>query len=276
MPTKLRLSGLIMILLVAGTFGRAQAGQPGGPHEQMDAVLWVQNSAEYQAATIQAFNQARAALADALADPTWTAALEQTGAYETLPPAVILDVDETALDNSPHQGRLIRANTLFNSASWDKWVREERAEPVPGALEFCQYAASQGVTVFYVTNRGDDHREATRNNLRQAGFPLAEGRETVFTKGGNSDKGPRRAAIAGEFRILLLIGDNSADIASGFRSGDPTKRAALVDQYAGWWGNRWIMLPNPMYGSWEGALPGFDYSLDRDERLQAKRRALQY
>jgi len=188
---------------------------------------------------------------------------------------VILDVDETVLDNSPHQGRIIRDNTSFSSASWDKWVREERAEPVPGALEFCLYAASQGVTVFYVTNRGNAHREATRTNLRQAGFPLAEGRETVLTKGDKSDKGPRRAGIAREFRILILIGDNSADIASGFGGGDAMERAALVEQYTDWWGRRWIMLPNPMYGSWEGALPGFDYSLDRAGRLQAKRRALE-
>ncbi len=275
MSTKLRLSGFFLVLVVAGTIGRAQSDQPGGPHEQLDAVLWVQHSAEYQAAALQAFNQAREALADALADPTWTAALEQTGDYGTLPPAVILDVDETALDNSPHQGRLIRDNALFNRTSWDKWVREEQAEPVPGALEFCLNAAAQGVTVFYVTNRADAHREATRNNLRQTGFPLAEGRETVFTKGDNSDKGRRRAAIAEEFRILLLIGDNSADLASGFGSGDPTERAALVEKYANWWGHRWIMLPNPMYGSWEEALPGFDYSLDREGRLRAKRRALQ-
>ncbi len=264
-----------MFLLLTPNTGQAQSERGAQPHEQLDAVLWVQHSAEYRAAALQAFTQARAALDAALADTAWTAALEQTGAFGQLPPAVILDVDETVLDNSPHQGRLILGDTVFNWTSWDRWVKEERAAPVPGALQFCQYAAHQGVTVFYVTNRRDHLREATRNNLRQMAFPLAKGRETLLTHGGNSDKGQRRAAIAREFRILLLIGDNTADFASGFRGAGIAERAALAEQYAAWWGHRWIMLPNPMYGSWEEALPGFDYSQSRSERVQTKRRALQ-
>ncbi len=266
---------LPLLLLLSSSPGQAQTERGAQPHEQLDAVLWVQHSAEYRAAALQAFTQARAALDRALADSGWTAALEQTGAFEQLPPAVILDVDETVLDNSPHQGRLILGDMVFNRASWDRWVKEERAAPVPGALQFCQYAAQQGVTVFYVTNRRDHLKEATRNNLRQTGFPLAEGRETLVTRGGNSDKGQRRAAIAREFRILLLIGDNSADFASGYRGAGIDERAALAEQYADWWGIRWIILPNPMYGSWEEALPGFDYSQSRPERVRTKRRALQ-
>ncbi len=270
-----RLSLLLPLLLLSPGTGQAQSGRGAQPHEQLDAVLWVQHSAEYRAAALQAYNQARVALDRALADTGWTAALEQTGAFGHLPPAVILDVDETVLDNSPHQGRLILGDMVFNRASWDRWVKEEIAQPVPGALQFCQYAARQGVTVFYVTNRRDHLREVTRNNLRQMGFPLAEGRETLLTRGGNSDKGQRRAHIAQEFRILLLVGDNTADFAPGFRGAGAEKRAALTEQYADWWGRRWIMLPNPMYGSWEEALPGFDYSQSRSERVRTKRRALQ-
>lgn len=273
-PWRLR-RGLPLLLLLALGQGQAQTERGGQPHEQLDAVLWVQQSAEYQAAALQAYNQARAALDMALADTTWTAALEQTGPFGQLPPAVILDVDETALDNSPHQGRLILGDMVFNRASWDRWVKEELAEPVPGALQFCQYAALRGVTVFYVTNRRDHLREATRNNLRKMGFPLADDRETLFTRGDISAKGPRRAAIAQQFRILLLLGDNTADFAPGFRGAGIDERAALTEQYADWWGRRWIMLPNPMYGSWEEALPGFDYSQSRSERVRAKRRALQ-
>ncbi len=266
---------LLLLLLLSSSPGQAQSEQGTQSHEQLDAVLWVQHSAEYRAAAVQAFNQARTALEMALVDTTWTAALEQTGAFGNLPPAVILDVDETVLDNSPHQGRLILGDMVFNQASWDRWVKEESAAPVPGALQFCQYTARQGVTVFYVTNRRDHLKEATRNNLRQAGFPLEEGRETLLTRGGNSDKGQRRATIAEQFRILLLVGDNTADFAPGFRGAGAKERAALTEHYTDWWGRRWIMLPNPMYGSWEEALPGFDYSQSRSERVRTKRRALQ-
>ena len=273
-PWRLR-RGLPLLLLLSLGQGQAQTERGGQPHEQLDAVLWVQQSAEYQAAALQAYNQARVSLDAALADTTWTAALEQSGPFGQLPPAVILDVDETALDNSPHQGRLILGDTVFNWTAWDQWVKEELAEQVPGALQFCQYAAHQGVTVFYVTNRRDHLREATRNNLRKIGFPLADDRETLFTRGDDSNKGSRRAASAKQFRILLLLGDNTADFAPGFRGAGIDERTALAEQYADWWGRRWIMLPNPMYGSWEEALPGFDYSQSRSERVRAKRRALQ-
>jgi acid phosphatase len=237
----------------------------------------VQHSAEYRASTLQAYHLAQEKLNQALEDVSWTAALEQTDDYATLPPAVIMDVDETTLDNSPNEARLIRDQALFTYDTWDAWVEEARAEPVPGALEFATYAAGRGVTVFYVTNRQDHLRESTRRNLQKWGFPLVENQETILTRGLDSDKGLRRSTIAQAYRILLLIGDDARDFASEFVGTSLPERNELPSEYLSYWGHKWIILPNPLYGDWEKVLFGEEgYSLDRPARLEKKYKALQF
>lgn len=258
------------------TAGVEAAGDVG--LEGLNATLWVQTAVEYEASALQAYELAGRMLERALADPTWTAALEQTGDFSELPPAVILDVDETVLDNGPYQARLILDRDVFGPETWDAWVEERAAAPVPGALEFCVRAAERGVTVFYVTNRRAHLEEATRDNLAAHGFPLAEGVDAVMTRGeteewDTSDKGPRRRAVAAGYRILLLVGDNMGDFVSA-AEGTVAERQEFATEHREAWGSRWITLPNPQYGSWEGAVLGFDYSRPRDEVLESKRRAL--
>jgi acid phosphatase len=221
---------------------------------------------------LQAYAAAGQHLQEALIDSTWTAAVEQTTGYESLPPAVILDVDETVLDNSPYQARLVWSGDAFEQTSWSRWVREVSAEPVPGALEFTRTAHNLGVAVFYVTGRVHELEEATRLNLEKWGFPLGE-EHTVLTRGEReswgSDKSSRRAYVAARYRILLLIGDDLNDFVSGARVS-PAERATLVERYRERWGRRWVILPNPTYGSWEGSLYGFEQGLARDARLERK------
>jgi 5'-nucleotidase (lipoprotein e(P4) family) len=156
-------------------------------------------------------------------------------------------------------------------------VEEARAEAVPGALEFCEYAAHRGVTVFYVTNRQDHLLEATRRNLKALGFPLWTHRETIFPRIDNSDKGPRRAAIAQEYRILLLVGDDARDFSSEFVGRSLGERNMLLRKFKSEWGKKWIVLPNPLYGDWEKALYGEDgYGLDRARRVEKKMETLAY
>jgi 5'-nucleotidase (lipoprotein e(P4) family) len=224
---------------------------PSGPHELLNATLWVQKSAEWRGLCHQAYTGARAQLDKALKTPAWTAALEQTSAFEKLPPAVILDVDETVLDNSYYEARLIRDGGSYGPKTWDAWCKEATATPIPGALEFCQYAHKKGATVFYVTNRKSHLREATRKNLVAQGFPMREGVETVRTRDKQRDKGPRRIAIAKEYRILLLVGDNGSDFCSPLLAETNAETRAVADKHSAWWGGRWILLPNPMYGHWE-------------------------
>ena len=151
----------------------APATPAAATHENLNAVVWMQTALEYEASALQAFRLAQMQLDAALADPSWTAAIEQTGdPSQRRATAVVLDVDETVLDNSYYQARMIRDRTEYSSATWDPWVQEARATAIPGAVEFTKYAASKGVTVFYVTNRTANLEDATRRNLVALGFPV--------------------------------------------------------------------------------------------------------
>jgi acid phosphatase len=279
-----RLLLLAALLASASCAARGQASSaspaPAGvarslAHENLNAVIWMQTALEYEASALQAYRLAQLQLDAALADPSWTAAIEQTGDASKLPPAVILDVDETVLDNSYYQARMVRDNTAYSAATWDPWVEEAAATAIPGARDFTQYAAKKGVTVFYLTNRTANLEAATRKNLAAERFPVGDTLDTVLVRGerpewAGSAKGPRRAHVARDFRILMLIGDDLGDFVAD-ASGAPQERRARTQQYDGWWGRRWIMLPNPTYGSWERAILGND-----PDHIAARRRALKY
>lgn len=243
---------------------RAEAADSVAPsemaaHPTLFATLWQQTSAEYGASALQAYDAASEVLPIALADSAWTAAVEQEGHdFSALPPAVVLDVDETVLDNSPQQARTILAGGAFDPEAWGAWVNEARAPAVPGAREFLALADSLGVTVFYVTNRDQPLEEATRRNLESVGMPVDPDTDTVLSRGERegwgSDKTSRREAIAERYRIVLLVGDDFNDFVSARLPR--AERDRLLERYRDRWGDRWIMIPNPVYGSWEGALYG--------------------
>ena len=244
--------GLTACSTSQGTIGaRDDVGELGTmavqTHEGLDAVLWAQSSVEYRASALQAYEAARIMLDRALADTTWTASLEQAeaGGFGALPLAVVLDVDETVLDNTVYQARLVLQDAEYERETFHAWVREERAPPVPGALAFTRYAQQRGVMVFYLTNRRHVVEEPTRQNLAWLGFPLDPAHDTILTRGekpewATSDKGGRRRSIAGKYRILLLVGDNLGDFVSGGRT-TVAERDALVEPYASYWGTRWII-----------------------------------
>lgn len=249
-------------------------------HPLLNSTLWVQTAVEYRGTARQAYALAEMRMEQALTDSTWTASLEQaeagSEAYRTKPPAVVLDVDETVLDNSPYQARLILDDESYDSQSWKSWVREERAGTVPGALGFTQAAVQKGVQVIYLTNRDADVEAATRSNLKALGFPVNDAPDAVLTQGeteGWASKTARREWVAERYRILLLVGDNFGD----FTPEADTTLAARRQRsraFREYWGTRWIVLPNPQYGSWEGALYGFDYSLPPLRQLEEKHQRL--
>jgi 5'-nucleotidase (lipoprotein e(P4) family) len=248
------------------------------PQEGLNATVWVQTSAEAQIAARQAYFLAARQLDAALRNKRWSAAIEQGKGFETLPPAVILDLDETVLDNSPYQARLVRDNASYSGEGWAAWVAQASAEAIPGAQGFLKYAHRRGVRIYYVSNRGKAEEAATRENLRRLGLPLGGPADHVLMSGERpdwtSDKTSRRRFVAKTHRVLLLVGDDLNDFVPA-KPLTVQARRNLLQRYANFWGERWIMLSNPLYGSWEGALWNFQNGLSRDEMLRRKYEALQ-
>jgi acid phosphatase len=289
------LSVLSVVALLAGCTSLPQPASPPAqvavaqpaaelppPDDSLNATVWFQTSVERDLVFRQIYRAAGGKLPAALADKSWDALPEgdRDNDPRALPPAIIVDVDETVLDNSPNQARLIRSGGEFNDAGWDAWVQQRAAKPLPGALEFLNAAARQGVTVFYISNRSAAQAEATVDNLRRAGFPIA-GAGQFLGKGAvvegcvakGSDKGCRRQSVGRGYRVLMQFGDqvgDFVDIASNTRDG----RSQAIAPYADWIGERWWTLPNPVYGSWEPALFGNDWKQPAAARRAAKEAAL--
>ncbi len=242
------------------------------------AVLFKRTSAEYKANTFQIYTSAKSNIDKALADKSWTAFLNQKNEYQSLPPAIILDIDETVLDNSEHQVRSIKNGTNY-PVGWKEWVSEESASALPGVKEYLSYAHSKGIKVFYVTNRTHDLEEYTRNNIKALGLPLDNDRDVLLMKnekGWTSDKTSRRDLIKKDYRVIQIFGDQLDDFISLEETATSVdNRKALIDKYASMWGEKWYMLINPMYGEWEEALyehcwSCFPEQSDRvDQRLKA-------
>jgi acid phosphatase len=268
------------VLLSAATAEaqEACADQPVAQSDLLNATLWMQRAIEYKANALAIYALAKIQLDAALADKTWTAATEQTGDVQNLPPAVILDADETVIDNSAYEAGLITSATDFNPKTWTMWVNAAEAKAIPGAVEFTKYADSKGVKVFYVTNRTKEEGEGTRKNMEALGFPMGGNVDTLLTNKEQEDwtsaKGTRRAFVAKDYRVLLLIGDNFGDFSDAYRSSEPDRQKAFEEASAHW-GHDWLMLPNPTYGSFESAPFGHDFKLSADKRRCMKIGVLQ-
>ena len=255
----------------------AIAAEATRQNDLLNAVLWMQTAIEYRANCLTVYALAKTRLDQALADKTWTA-YDQTGDFQDLPPAVILDLDETALDNSAYEAALAVNGTDFDPKTWDAWVKAEQAKAIPGVIEFTQYADSKAVKVFYVTNRNAGQKAATRDNLRMLGFPMGGNVDTLLTKGDRPEwtsnaKGARISYIAKDYRVLLLFGDNIGDFSHKF-NGSIAERDGLLEQVKAHFGHDWMMLPNPAYGSWESAAYGHDFRLSDDQKRTEKFDAL--
>ncbi|MEO8367021.1 MAG: 5'-nucleotidase, lipoprotein e(P4) family [Pseudoxanthomonas sp.] len=262
----------------------AVAPSANPPHDNLNAVAWVQTSVEYKALSEQTYRAAADHLDQALKEKHWDALVpeERGNAATGLKPAVVMDVDETVLDNSPYQARLVRDGTDYDEVSWDQWVAEKKAKPLPGVVDFAKAANARGVTVLYISNRAVHLKEATLANLKAAGLPVAD--DSVFLGLGTfvkdceqngSEKNCRRKLAGQKYRVLMQFGDQIGDfvqVVSNTREG----RDQLYDEYHDWFGERWWMLPNPTYGSWEPALFNNDWAQPKEARRQAKRQALDY
>lgn len=235
--------------------------KPSGDYLTM-SVLYVHSSAEYRALCYQAFNAAKTSLDTRLADER-----------PKKPFAMIVDIDETVLDNSPYEARIV-LDSIQYPTDWDQWIRMAQAKPVPGAVEFLNYADSIGVQVFYLSNRRVKNQDATMKNLKSAGFPQVT-KKHMYLRTDESSKEQRRLDIGSNYTIALLIGDNLNDFKDVFEKKPSAERKSAVDQFRNKFGSQYIILPNPMYGEWEGAAYQYDWSLSPAERDSARRTHLE-
>jgi acid phosphatase len=245
---------------------------PSRADNRLDAILWQTTSVEYRVLAQMIYATAQTHLERALADPNWTALSAQKDNYQKLPPAVIMDIDETVIDTGAFQSQLARNNARFSSRPWREWQTRNEPAAVPGALEFITAAQARGVTIFFVTNRDHPTEAATRRNLATTGVKLPSDLDTVLCRderpGWGSDKESRRRYIAQSHRVLMLFGDDLADFISEYRTTPAQRAAAAVKHNT--WGTKWFMLPNPMYGSWEASLYDFRNDLGSEEISKRK------
>jgi acid phosphatase len=274
----LALAAALLFPLAAAAQESTPAAAPVTPDDNLNAVLWMQHSVEYQASTMAAFALAKRRVIQAMGDPWWTAVPDvQKGNYSTLPPAIIVDVDETMLDNSKYQAWNISSGKPFSNETWKAFVEAKVSTAIPGAVAFVRYANARGIKIFYVTNRTADMEPATRDNMQALKFPMGGNVDTFLLAKEQSDwtsaKGTRRAFVAKNYRVLLLMGDNFGDFVDAYK-GSEADRQKVYDDSAAHWTKDWIMLPNPSYGSFEAVPYGFNYGASPDEMRDAKKKAL--
>jgi len=223
------------------------------------STLYAQNAAEYKALCLQAYTLAKIKVSRAI-----ESGLEN--------PAVVLDLDETVLDNSPYTAWQIKSGNPYTPDTWSEWVASAEAQAVPGAVDFLQWADSTGVELFYVSNRSVNGLDPTIQNLKALDIPQADSTR-IFLKTTTSDKSERREKVkATGVNVVLYIGDNLGDYSEIWdKPASPNERNEKLLEYKGDMGSKFVVLPNSLYGSWEGSVYNYDRSLNDRERDSLRR-----
>jgi 5'-nucleotidase (lipoprotein e(P4) family) len=252
-PKARTLSTLVALALVGcASAGSVRApvgpgpGEPGGAfvlaapaaHPVPAGIHWYRTAAEQRALYEQAY---------------WWAAerVRLTAPRQSGPWGVILDADETVLDNSTYQLRRAEQGLGYTPESWNDWVREEAAPALPGAVAFIRGVKELGGRVAIVTNRDESVCDPTRRNLVAAGV---DADVVLCRRPGPSSKEARFRAVADgtaarglpALAVVAWVGDNIQDFPGGSQAWRTDPGPALAD-----FGTRYFILPNPMYGSWE-------------------------
>jgi len=234
-----------VLILLAGagcrTAGGASAPVAGAsPAMPPSALHWVRSSAEYPAATTQAYRMATRrvdVVGASMPHGTW---------------AVSLDADETVLDNSQYTKERAAAGLGYSSESWREWVARRAAVPVPGSAAFLRRVKEMGGAIVIVTNRTQAECPDTEENFRALGLPFDA--MLCRPEDGPSDKEPRYDSVANgtarpglrRLEIVLWVGDNIQDFPQMRQEARKAGEVAFVE-----FGGRFIIIPNPVYGSWE-------------------------
>jgi 5'-nucleotidase (lipoprotein e(P4) family) len=224
------------------------------------ATLWYQTAGETQALYLQGYELARLRL---------TEMLKQKAANKL---AVVLDLDETVVDNSPFSGRVIKTGKGY-PAGWNEWIASASAKALPGAVDFLRWAEKNNIEIFYISNRKVAEMEATLKNLKREKIPFKP--ENVLLRDKTSDKTERRAQVSQRYEIALLLGDNLGDFDQIFQDKSVKERWSLVARHAKEFGNRFIVFPNPTYGDWESAVYENNMKRDPEEKRKLRLKAIE-
>lgn len=266
LSTKLAKTGATIIfaastLTLAGpTTALADKGDIGNQNTM--SVAWYQNSAECKALYLQGYNIAQRNLNQSLQEPS------------AMPRAIILDIDETVLDNSPYQAYNALHNKQFPD-NWNSWVKAAKAKPVPGAKDFLNYANQNGVQIYYVSDRSTDQLKDTQKNLANEGLPQATPDHILLKSKHDKTKQERRQAIEQNNNVIMYFGDSLTDF-NDPNSATTKGRYEDVMQNANQFGNKYIAFPCPMYGGWEGALYNNDYNISNSDKTKKRKESLTY
>lgn len=228
------------------------------------ATLWMQTAAEYKACCYQAFNLAKMLVDKKLAE-----------GISVKPLAIIVDCDEAVIDNSAYEAGLIGTENAYSSKTWDLWMQAAEAKEIPGATEFLNYVNEQGVETFYVTNRTKETGyEGTMKNLLDLGFPNVDEKHLML-KTETSNKQPRRDMVLEEYEVIFYLGDNCGDFAVDYYHASLEERNAAAVADKDKFGIDFIVLPNPTYGDWDGAIFEFNYGATPAEKDEYRKNALE-
>ena len=201
------------------------------------SLYWQKNSAEYVALSYQAYNLAKFRLD------------EKLNSEFNKRPAIVIDLDETVLNNLPYNEMLIDSSEVFTQESWAKWVNKKIAAKIPGSLEFINYAKSKNVKIVYLSNRRVENYDPTKENLVNLGYPFDED-TLMLLRDETGDKTARRSTL-NDYEIIMLLGDNLADFSSVFYKKSNNERIQSVDSLSKMFGDKFIIFPNLIYGDWE-------------------------
>ena len=259
------ISGLLILLLATipnGLWADSHEYTSKDLNEQtVMGMLWYQRAAEMRALCYQAFNTAKL---------IFDLDLEKNGTGKKR--AVVVDIDETVLDNSPYNAGFVDKDIGYPTG-FAEWINDAKADAVPGAVGFLNYAVEKGADVFYITNRKIRFKEATIKNMKALGFPQLLDNHLLMREK-SSDKEARRQIVRKDHRIVLLMGDNLNDFDTIFSKKGIDGRSAAVDTVKDKFGAQFIVLPNPMYGDWEGAAYDFNWKLTPKQKSEARKKLL--
>ena len=211
-----------------------------------------QRAAEYRALCLQGYNIARMRI-------------DNFSALTAKPKAIITDIDETILDNSPYAVHQAYSGKEYDSPSWYEWTDKAAADTMPGASSMLKYAASKNIEIFYITNREERERSGTLKNLQRFNLPNAD-EAHLLTRQSASSKEVRRQQVMKNYEVLLLMGDNLADFSNLFDKKTEEERRMNTDLSAAEFGKKFIVFPNANYGDWESSLYKYNYKLTQVQK----------